>query len=418
MPQEMWDAEMTQVAQEVQKKTGATVTYVMGGMEVTHTDGSVGKVRGVQMPGQIIVQADHSKLSVSQLANHEAFHELASRNSEMVHTVEERIKARYDADEYNAVVSTYIQKLQGIIDIPVNGTQEQILDAYYKILEEIYADAYAGINAFGVQASQYQETIQELVQERGTVAPSRENAQATERTTGPTSEDEVAREAAKNMGSDFYDEATGSCVVGNWETENVPTGETTIMFTFQMQGRWKISVTGSASGEEAGGNETDENEAGENGANENGGSEEAGNSFCTGESEEFVIDKEAPLLSVTYGNVKDISSARSSGANVNRPIQRGLHQITSPGCEVSAAGTGQVTIRVKEDYFIPENVKITVYKEDYETGEKKDVTKKFERYIVSESRRTADTSAQENRSIRRNQAMAMPRGTPTMAPSR
>ena len=214
-------------------------------------------------------------------------------------------------------------------------------------------------------------------------------------------QDEVAREAAKNMGSDFYDEATGSCVVGNWETENVPTGETTIMFTFQMQGRWKISVTGSASGEEAGGNETDENEAGENGANENGGSEEAGNSFCTGESEEFVIDKEAPLLSVTYGNVKDISSARSSGANVNRPIQRGLHQITSPGCEVSAAGTGQVTIRVKEDYFIPENVKITVYKEDYETGEKKDVTKKFERYIVSESRQTADTSAQENRSIRR-----------------
>ncbi len=69
--------------------------------------------------------------------------------------------------------------------------------------------------------------------------------------------------------------------------------------------------------------------------------------------------------------------------------------------QVSAAGTGQVTIRVKEDYFISENVKITVYKEDYETGEKKDVTKKFERYIVSESRRTADTSAQENRSIRR-----------------
>ena len=194
MPQEMWDTEMVQVAQEVQKKTGATVTYVMGGMEVTHTDGSVGKVRGVQMPGQIIVQADHSKLSVSQLANHEAFHELASRDVEMVRTAEERIKARYDADEFNAVVATYIQKLQGVIDIPANGTAEQVVEAYYQILEEIFADAYAGINAFGVQASQYQETIQELVQERGTVAPSRENDQATERTTGPTSEDEVARE--------------------------------------------------------------------------------------------------------------------------------------------------------------------------------------------------------------------------------
>ncbi|WP_143482863.1 hypothetical protein [Pseudoflavonifractor sp. An85] len=198
MPQEMWDAEMTQVAQEVQQKTGATVTYVMGGMEVTHTDGSVGKVRGVQMPGQIIVQADHSRLSVSQIANHEAFHELASRDSEMVRTAEERIKARYDADEYNAVVATYIQKLQGVIDIPVNGTQEQILDAYYKILEEIYADAYAGINAFGVQASQYQETVQEVAQEREIAAPSRENARATERTTGPTSEDEVARETQRS----------------------------------------------------------------------------------------------------------------------------------------------------------------------------------------------------------------------------
>lgn len=194
MPQEMWDAEMTQVAQEVQKKTGATVTYVMGGMEVTHTDGSVGKVRGVQMPGQIIVQADHYKLSVEQIANHEAFHELASRDSEMVRTAEERIKARYDADEYNAMVDTYIQKLQGVIDIPENATAEQVVKAYYQILEEIYADAYAGINAFGVQASQYQETVRELVQEREAAAPSRETAKATERTTGPTSEDEVARE--------------------------------------------------------------------------------------------------------------------------------------------------------------------------------------------------------------------------------
>lgn len=222
MPQEMWDTEMVQVAQEVQKKTGATVTYVMGGMEVTHTDGSVGKVRGVQMPGQIIVQADHSKLSVSQLANHEAFHELASRDVEMVRTAEERIKARYDADEFNAVVATYIQKLQGVIDIPANGTAEQVVEAYYQILEEIFADAYAGINAFGVQASQYQETIQELVQERGTVAPSRENDQATERTTGPTSENEVARERY-SVNEEFQDD------IEDWNRRGRPDDEVFII---------------------------------------------------------------------------------------------------------------------------------------------------------------------------------------------
>lgn len=194
VPQEMWDAEMTQVAQEVQARTGATVTYVLGDVEVSHTDGSVGTVRGVQMPGRVIVRADHPRVSVEQIAKHEAFHELASRDVEMVRTAEERIKARYDADEFNAVVATYIQKLQGVIDIPANGTAEQINEASYRIMEEICADAYAGINAFGVQASQYQETVRELVQEREAAAPSRETAKATERTTGPTSDSEVAQQ--------------------------------------------------------------------------------------------------------------------------------------------------------------------------------------------------------------------------------
>ena len=207
VPQEMWDTEMVQVAQEVQAKTGATVTYVLGGLEVARSDGSVAKARGVQMPGQIIVQADHSKLSVEQIANHETFHELASRDSDMVQVAEERIKAKYDVDEFNVVVATYIQKLQGVIDIPANGTAEQVNAAFYRIMEEIYADAYAGINAFGVKASQYQETIQELVQERESAAPSRENARATERTTGPTSEDEVARERFSKDDEEILEEA-------------------------------------------------------------------------------------------------------------------------------------------------------------------------------------------------------------------
>ena len=191
MPQELWDPEMVQVAQEVQARTGATVTYVLGNMKVSQTDGSVGTVRGVQMPGKIIVQANHAKLSVGQIAKHEEFHAYAGRDPAMVREAEARIKAKYDEAEFNNVVATYIQKLQGVIDIPANGTVEQINEAFYRIMEEIYADAYAGINAFGVQASQYQETIQELIQERESAKPSLENAQATERTTGPTSEEEA-----------------------------------------------------------------------------------------------------------------------------------------------------------------------------------------------------------------------------------
>lgn len=186
MPQELWDTEMVQVAQEVQARTGDTVTYVLGDIEVSGTDGRVAKVRGVQMPGQIIVRADHPRVSVEQIAKHEEFHQRTRGQQDMVQEAARRIKEKYDADEFQAVVATYIEKLQGVIDIPENGTAEQVNEAFYQILEEIYADAYAGINAFGVQASQYQETIQELIQERESATPSRENARASERTTGPT----------------------------------------------------------------------------------------------------------------------------------------------------------------------------------------------------------------------------------------
>lgn len=191
MPQELWDTEMVQVAQDVQARTGATVTYVLGDIEVSGTDGRVAKVRGVQMPGQIIVRADHPRVSVEQIAKHEEFHQRTRGQQDMVQEATRRIKEKYDADEFQAVVATYIEKLQGVIDIQENGTAEQVNEAFHQILEEIYADAYAGINAFGVEAGRYQETVREVAQEREIIRASRENAQATERTTGPT---DTARE--------------------------------------------------------------------------------------------------------------------------------------------------------------------------------------------------------------------------------
>ena len=201
MPQELWDTEMVQVAQEVQARTGATVTYVLGDIEVSGTDGSVSRVRGVQMPGQIIVRADHRRLSVEQIAKHEEFHVYAGRNTNMVRDAENRIMAKYDQAEFQTVINTYIKNLRGVIDIPTNGTSEQVVEAYYRILEEIFADAYAGINAFGVETSRYQETVREVSQEREAIRASRENAQATERTTGPTSENEAAREISADTES-------------------------------------------------------------------------------------------------------------------------------------------------------------------------------------------------------------------------
>ena len=197
MPQEMWDAEMTQVAQEVQRKTGAAVTYVLGNIEVAGAGGGVLKVKGVQTPGKIIVQADHPRFTVDQIAAHETFHDLTARDVGMVFEAEQRIKERYNPDELGKIVAVYTKKLRGIVDIPANATPDQMQAAELRIWEELCADAYAGMNAFEQDVSQYQETVQEVVQEREAAEPSRENAQATERKTGPTSTSEETQETQR-----------------------------------------------------------------------------------------------------------------------------------------------------------------------------------------------------------------------------
>lgn len=193
VPQEMWEPDMVQAAQEVQRKTGAAVTYVLGNIEVAGAGGGVLKVKGVQTPGKIIVQADHPRFTVDQIAAHETFHDLTARDVGMVYEAEQRIKERYNPDELGKIVAVYTKKLRGIVDIPANATPDQMQAAELRIWEELCADAYAGMNAFEQDVSQYQETVREVAQAREAIRASRENAQATERTTGPTSENEVAR---------------------------------------------------------------------------------------------------------------------------------------------------------------------------------------------------------------------------------
>lgn len=153
-------------------------------------------------------------------------------------------------------------------------------------------------------------------------------------------QDQVAGETVQQCDSNYY-----SCKNGYCE----------ILFRFQLQGKWRIVLC-----------------------------DKEGKMKAT--SEEFIIDQKAPELSVAYGNVRNISDARASIGNVNRRIQRGLETITSPDCEVFASGKGRVTVKIQEDYFSAENVKITIWKEDYENKEKENVTRQWEQYVQEEGR--------------------------------
>lgn len=165
MPETIWDTEMQDTAQRVRQATGLNVTYVTGGIQIAAEDGSARLVRGVYSGKGIVLQANNLRVSVSQIADHEIFHDMVRQSPGLVAQVKEQITQQYSREEFQRVVETYIEKLRGVVDVQNNSTQFEMDDALRDIYEEIFADAYAGINAFSAHADRYQSTAQHTVME-------------------------------------------------------------------------------------------------------------------------------------------------------------------------------------------------------------------------------------------------------------
>ena len=193
LPEDAWDGELRGIARKVRRETGMSVRFVLGGIQVTGNDGGVHQVRGVYGQDGIIVQADHLRVSPEQLADHEIFHGYAQQDPGLIQAVEDAIVERYGPEELREIMAAYVKNLRGIVDVPdvavaqsVSGTDLDFEQAYTDIKNEVFADAFAGINAFGAHAEQYQGAVLDTLEERGAVAPqSRENAQAMDSRRGP-----------------------------------------------------------------------------------------------------------------------------------------------------------------------------------------------------------------------------------------
>ena len=188
LPETDWDDALVSTAEWVRGATGRDVQYVLGSIEVRTADGNTRRVRGVWQPGgDIIIQADNLRVSPQQIADHEIYHDLAAQDTGLDYTVEERIREQFGEEEFARVVETYIQKLHGIVDLPANASESEFEAALARIKQEIFADAYAGINAFGAHAERFADPTRETVKER-TGIRSRENDDATRDRTGPPAE--------------------------------------------------------------------------------------------------------------------------------------------------------------------------------------------------------------------------------------
>lgn len=218
LPETDWDDVLISTAEQVRGATGRDVQYVLGSIEVRTADGNTRRVRGVWQPGgDIIIQADNLRVSPQQIADHEIYHDQAAQDTGLDYTVEERIREQFGEEEFARVVETYIQKLHGIVDLPANASESEFEAALARIKQEIFADAYAGINAFGAHAERFADPTRETVKER-TGIRSRENDDATRDRTGPPAErysyagtnaanaDLEALEVAKGMAEQQYDD--------------------------------------------------------------------------------------------------------------------------------------------------------------------------------------------------------------------
>ena len=183
VPEAVWDEGMRATADRVYQETGLPVTYVIGGLQIEAPDG-VRLIRGVYTGEGIIIQADNLRLTTDQIADHEIFHDKAFQTPGLVGEIKARILERFGAEEFERVVKTYAQKLRGVIDVPENASDEVVDAAIRNILEEIFADAYAGINAFSAHAEQYHEVVKQTLEEQES-GRNREVGAATDRTTGP-----------------------------------------------------------------------------------------------------------------------------------------------------------------------------------------------------------------------------------------
>lgn len=188
IPETAYDDELRAVSADVYRRTGQRVTFVVGNIQV-RAAGKTRAVRGVWTPGGIYVQADNAGYSAAQIAAHEVYHDLAANTPGLDADVKQRIIERYGEDEFRRVAQVYIERLRGVYDVPDGAEYDPaLMDKYFaSILQEIYADAYAGINAFGAHAERFADATRVTVAERTGMATGETEA-ATRNRTGPPAE--------------------------------------------------------------------------------------------------------------------------------------------------------------------------------------------------------------------------------------
>ena len=191
VPEEKHTEAMKAEAERIYQETGKQVRYVVGPIEVVGKDGKTRSARGVTTADGIFVRLDHST-PAEKIGRHESFHGMLDAYGEftgrktILDGILEELRKNFTPEQIESVLTKYHEALRGVYSADRNSMDQNIL-------EEMLADAYAGINAFGAGATKFSEAVQGFMRDNHM---SRETTQdnGTEQPTGPPSQNRTFQE--------------------------------------------------------------------------------------------------------------------------------------------------------------------------------------------------------------------------------
>ena len=148
------------------------VKFVLGAMEIRDgRSGQVVKAEGFIDGANVWIRADSKLYTMHQLAAHESFHMASQMDPNLRSRLAKRLMEEYGV-EFDAMIAKYMEAYQGCY-----GLEDP--DAWYYI-EEILADAYAGMNRKNLGADKYKKIVNEEVNQNKS-----QRETGAERKTGP-----------------------------------------------------------------------------------------------------------------------------------------------------------------------------------------------------------------------------------------
>lgn len=111
---------------------------------------------GVLNGDYVFIKADSPNFDLEQIAEHEKFHLIKRGNPGLVEQLVHELQELPEAD-FSRIVDKYIKAYGSIVDMSRDGAE-------LRIWNEILADAYAGMNARGVDVAAYQDEVVQRVQ--------------------------------------------------------------------------------------------------------------------------------------------------------------------------------------------------------------------------------------------------------------